>query len=634
MQTYRPTTIVCVILFALLPVLVSCQQEAPVELVAMDIHISDDTIDFGLVPTGTTVQATIRVHNAGDAELVFSIEPTLVHDSENEAFALDAGWDVIAPRTHESLRISYSPVTEEDSYAHILLYTNDQDEANRVIVLKGSSFVGTPQVMVSPSLVEFGFVASGNTAEQYVEIHNTGDVDVEVVDVSVGGSQSPFQVASVPDQPIPPGSSALVPVQFVSEGGDHEIASLTVEIANAVNPYYSVTLSANSPGSSNNSPPQIDLLNPTVPTVFYLYQDLYILARVFDAQQPNIGLYCTLESNRLGMVEQETSDPTVSEVDFLIDVDDSDFEDELGLHTLSICCTDVFNVSSCETLVVSIDWALPQNDGDGDGYGEDTDCDDGDASRYPGALEIADNVDNDCDGVIDENTVNVDDDGDGLAEVDGDCNDADGTIHPGAAEEPDYYDNNCDGTIDEGTVNFDDDGDGFSEALGDCNDEDTEVYRDALEWCDDKDNDCDGEYDEDCIDDSCPLYLVGGMLVDRVVVDKGEEVNLSVTVIACDGAELSYEWEASDGAFTTLDGPDATWTAPDEIDEYDVWVQVIDWTHGQSQWAFIKVTVNYTTTGPINPGGCVTAGRPAGPSVPAAAVALLLVACARRRIRK
>jgi hypothetical protein len=111
---------------------------------------------------------------------------------------------------------------------------------------------------------------------------------------------------------------------------------------------------------------------------------------------------------------------------------------------------------------------------------------------------------------------------DGYVADDHDCNDTDGTISPSADESCDEIDNNCDGTIDEVTAVdahtwfLDDDGDGFGDESSptqacsqpdgfvdddtDCDDSDSNTYPDADEFCDGVDNDCDEEIDEESED--------------------------------------------------------------------------------------------------------------------------------------
>ena len=114
-------------------------------------------------------------------------------------------------------------------------------------------------------------------------------------------------------------------------------------------------------------------------------------------------------------------------------------------------------------------------------------------------------------------TDNVDADADGYTTAD-DCNDADASINPGATEICDGVDNNCDGETDEGLltpVYADLDGDGFGAgaAVGgvcdasslpegqvldstDCDDSDSSVNPGATELCDGLDNDCDAATSE------------------------------------------------------------------------------------------------------------------------------------------
>ena len=145
------------------------------------------------------------------------------------------------------------------------------------------------------------------------------------------------------------------------------------------------------------------------------------------------------------------------------------------------------------------------------------DCDDTEPAAFPGAVEICDYVDNDCDGSIDEagaagaETWYPDGDGDGFGSdgvaiesclpPDGygigneDCDDDDPEVYPDAEEEcTELIDRDCDGAI--GFVDLD--GDGVA-ACDDCDDLDAATYPDADEYCDGIDNDCDGDIDEDLI---------------------------------------------------------------------------------------------------------------------------------------
>ncbi len=122
-------------------------------------------------------------------------------------------------------------------------------------------------------------------------------------------------------------------------------------------------------------------------------------------------------------------------------------------------------------------------------------------------------VDNDCDGIADNNGVETDDDGDGYCEheekcrtpdlLPGDCDDTNDHVHPGAREgvsteggvRGDEIDNDCDGIVDEGTLYQDLDKDGARRADGDCDDHNPFVHPQAPEWVDGVDNDCDGKID-------------------------------------------------------------------------------------------------------------------------------------------
>jgi alpha-tubulin suppressor-like RCC1 family protein len=188
---------------------------------------------------------------------------------------------------------------------------------------------------------------------------------------------------------------------------------------------------------------------------------------------------------------------------------------------------------------------------DGDGFGDpnnsiqastappgyvtdNTDCDDASAAIHPGATELCNGVDDNCDGNTDEGLTNTyyrDADGDsygsaavtiqactapaGYVNNSTDCDDASASVHPDATELCNGVDDDCDGATDEGvttTYYRDADGDSYGNAAvttqactvpagyvtdnTDCNDASSSVHPGATEVCNGVDDNCDGNTDE------------------------------------------------------------------------------------------------------------------------------------------
>ncbi len=96
---------------------------------------------------------------------------------------------------------------------------------------------------------------------------------------------------------------------------------------------------------------------------------------------------------------------------------------------------------------------------------ETGDCDDTDPNSYPGAPELCDGKDNNCDGFTPQEEL-TDGDSDGIIAC-ADCYDDDPNSYPGAPEICDGKDNDCDNFIDEGlgkkAYYFDNDNDGYGD---------------------------------------------------------------------------------------------------------------------------------------------------------------------------
>ena len=291
----------------------------------------------------------------------------------------------------------------------------------------------------------------------------------------------------------------------------------------------------------------------------------------------------------------------------------------------------------------AIDASVFYTDADADGFGDpeapieaceaptgavsdDTDCDDDASSTFPGSPELCNDVDDDCDGSVDEEaddapTWYADTDGDtygdpgvtvtqcdapeGYVANADDCDDAQELAYTGADEVCDEVDNDCDGTVDNDDAldalmwYGDADGDGYGNAAfertaceqpadyvdnaGDCDDTEELAYTGATEVCDEVDNDCDGTVDNDDAADADTWYAdtdadgYGDPDVSTTACEQPESYVANATdcdddeVLAYTGAvEVCDEVDNDcDGTADNDDAVDAdTWYADTDSDGY------------------------------------------------------------------
>ena len=271
---------------------------------------------------------------------------------------------------------------------------------------------------------------------------------------------------------------------------------------------------------------------------------------------------------------QEICNELDDDCDSLIDDADDSIDLGLGIDVFVDADGDGFGDLEARLCVIS------------DGFSMETgDCDDERADVFPQNQEICNDVDDNCDGVIDTDAIDkslwfedTDGDGFGNAEIEmyscllpegfvadaQDCDDGDAAIYPQAPEICNDIDDDCDGIVDDqdedidwttGIWFYEDvDGDGFGRAEvqlqrctlpsgyaytdDDCNDDDVLIHPEAIEVCDQIDNDCDETTLEDGL---VSVSIQGGVLSNLLSLDN-YAISDAQAIYFCSGSfDISLE---------------------------------------------------------------------------------------------
>ncbi|MFT7519585.1 MAG: hypothetical protein ACI9MC_001727 [Kiritimatiellia bacterium] len=288
----------------------------------------------------------------------------------------------------------------------------------------------------------------------------------------------------------------------------------------------------------------------------------------------------------------------------------------------------VLAISACDDRPIPVDSGdtdvVEVPDVDQDGFNAEQDCDDKNPDINPGAQELCDKVDNNCDKNVDEG---YDDDGDGhwsaeQCDFGDDCNDRKGNINPSAEDKPyDGIDQDCSGAdltdvdgdgydsteVENGTdcvddnedihpgaidipydaidqdcvggdlVDVDRDGHAHADFGGDdCNDDDPKINPSAMDWGNDEiDQDCEGR-------DGNDAKLKASRALVNIVGTEGVADWLGHQVVVCDydgdgsddfivSAPLAVSYQGEIGIF--LSDFSHTWTEEMTLADSDVHIK-------------------------------------------------------------
>lgn len=538
-------------------------------------------------------------------------------------------------------------------------YLRDPEHWEQIVYLHGASDQTSGTLVVRPRSYDYGFVHPDDTEpeEAFIEVQNVGDGDIVLTSVLLAETcDAAFTLADGPpdNYTLSGGESTVVQVDFDPIDDEGAYCQLIVASDDLANPELDVTFTGNSGSDPNNQPPTVAIRWPDNGYKYSTVRDLEMEINIFDVNQPADSLTCRVKSAVL--LEASIADCAASDKSGHVFVTVPRENLDPGIDTLVVTVTDGNGLASEASVSILVNTDYPADDDDGDGYSatgdEVYDCDDTNRYTYPEAAEIYDGDDNDCDGLIDEDTIGFDDDGDSVSEVEGDCNDYDETAYPGAPERGDGVDNDCDGVVDEGTSLYDDDGDGYAEVNNDCNDNNPDVSPAADEECDGIDNDCDGLIDsaDGCQEtDSLPI-VVGDAVraLDANACESGDVITLEVKPYDADGQVPTIQWQDDSGVSGNFDNANATvvhWTCPELPEDsggkaYSVYATVAD-PDGNVVPAFTRIAVypkgyglhdDYERTEIVEVEGCSSTGGSPATGLAVAGLALALASRRRQRV--
>jgi len=200
--------------------LVSCGGgETEFRRLSPETAIVPELLDFGEVVVGATASLELFVSNGGQATL----EGDLSLGSPGGALSVDMDALVIEPNESTVVTVSFTPTEFVDYGDELLLASNDTEQPEVVVpILAIGRDTPVPDIEVSATSLDFGTVEPGFFGQQFVEIANVGEADLDLGTTIQVGSGDFSMVLDPSGSTIAPGAATAVLLEYAPThtGGD------------------------------------------------------------------------------------------------------------------------------------------------------------------------------------------------------------------------------------------------------------------------------------------------------------------------------------------------------------------------------------------------------------------------------
>ncbi|MFQ6092080.1 MAG: choice-of-anchor D domain-containing protein [bacterium] len=171
-------------------------------LPAPDIDLSADSLNFGDVLVGDSVNLAVELYNLGSVQL--TVDSVTVEPDQFDV-QLPLFPQVISAGDSLALTLKFKPITLGFVTGAAIIHSDDPNESQKRVGLSGRGVL--PDIEVSPPSIDFGEVWVTDTAATVLSILNTGSADLTVQSIFVTPIQ--FEVSSDPLPTVVPGGDTL-----------------------------------------------------------------------------------------------------------------------------------------------------------------------------------------------------------------------------------------------------------------------------------------------------------------------------------------------------------------------------------------------------------------------------------------